>query len=319
MPASLEQRLAALRRLDPAARDAIATLRAALGATSGVLVAAAAERVGEHALAPLAPELADAFERLSEQGAKRDPGCRGKQAIARALIALDRWEERVFVAGLRAVQLEGWGDSRDDAAAALRGLCAIAHARLARPDALEVAAELLADRERLARIAAAQAIGDCGRPDGAALLRFKLLAGDAEPEVLSAAAESMLALAPGPSAAFFTRLLADDDGGARAEVAALALGGGRVADACEPLAAWCQVAGAERRRRVGYVALALLRADAANARLLDVIRTGAAADARAAVRALATFREDAELVRAVRAAAAGRRDLPAREVEEMLR
>ena len=129
----------------------------------------------------------------------------------------------------------------------------------------------------------------------------------------------MLALAPGPSAAFFMRLLADDDGGARAEVAALALGGGRVADACEPLAAWCQVAGAERRRRVGYVALALLRADAANARLIDVIRTGAAADARAAVRALATFREDAELVRAVRAAAAGRRDLPAREVEEMLR
>jgi hypothetical protein len=52
----------------------------------------------------------------------------------------------------------------------------------------DVLAALLADPERTARVGAAQGLGDAGRPDASALRRFKLLAGDAEPEVVSALA-----------------------------------------------------------------------------------------------------------------------------------
>jgi len=139
------------------------------------------------------------------------------------------------------------------------------------------------DPERTTRIAAAQGLGDAGRPDATALLRYKILVGDDEPQVLAACIESLLSLAREPSIDFVTKLLTDEDGD-RAEVAALALGGARIA---EPLAAWCRGCLPEQRQRIGYLALALLRDDRANALLLDAIRTRVKADAVAAARALA--------------------------------
>src|SRR5215212_11967673 len=112
----LEDQLAALRALDPGAPGALDELREALRSTTGILVAAAAKLVAEHRLEALIPELLPAFERLIEEPPiKRDPGCRGKIAIARALHALDHWEDRVLVAGLTIVQLEGWGVQDDTA------------------------------------------------------------------------------------------------------------------------------------------------------------------------------------------------------------
>jgi HEAT repeat protein len=259
------------------------------------------------------PELAPAFERLREDAVKRDPGCRGKLAIARALHALDHWEDRVLVAGLSHEQREGWG--QDDTAAELRGVCGLAHAHFARADALDVLAALLADRERTARLAAAQALGDAGRPDATALLRFKLLLGDDEPAVLSACCEALFALARDASYDFVVELLADE----RAEVAALALGGARFAAAFEPITAWCIGAGLEQRHRIGYLALALLRAEPATAHLLDAIRTHGRRDAVAAARALATFKDDAALLERIRAASREQRDPAAREeIAELL-
>src|SRR5262249_5325140 len=162
-------------------------------------------------------------------------------------------------AGLTHSQLEGWG--KDDTAAELRGVCGLAHAHFARPDALDVLAVLLADRERTTRLAAAQALGDAGRPDATALLRFKLLLGDEEPAGLSACGESLFALARDESYAFVVRMLAQHDD--RAEVAALALGGARFAAAFDPLTAWCVGATPEQRHRIGYLALALLRSEPA--------------------------------------------------------
>ncbi|HEX8114143.1 MAG TPA: hypothetical protein VF516_40710, partial [Kofleriaceae bacterium] len=131
---TVEQRVAELRSLDAAAPGSLDQLRTALRGTSGFLVAAAAQRVQDDRLEPLVPELAPAFERLREDAVKRDPGCRGKLAIARALHALDHWEDRVFVAGLAHEQREGWG--QEDTAAELRGVCGLAHAHFARADAL---------------------------------------------------------------------------------------------------------------------------------------------------------------------------------------
>ncbi|HEY0478123.1 MAG TPA: hypothetical protein VGD37_11430 [Kofleriaceae bacterium] len=314
-PPTSEQRAAELRALDPATPAGHDKLRAALRATSGFVVAAAAKLVEDHRLEPLAAELAPAFERLCEDAVKRDPGCRGKLAIARALHALDHWDDRVFAAGLSHVQREGWG--QDDTAAELRGICGLAHAHFARGDALDVLASLLADRERTTRLAAAQAIGDAGRPDATALLRFKVLLGDDEPAVLSACLESLFALARDATGGFVVRLLAAHD--ERAEVAALALGGARLATAFDALTGWCLGATPEQRHRIGYLALALLRAEPATEYLLDAIRSHARRDAVAAARALATFKDDPSLAERIRAAAGQQRDPAARdEITELL-
>ncbi|HZJ65832.1 MAG TPA: hypothetical protein VFD36_20115 [Kofleriaceae bacterium] len=305
---TIEQQVSELRSLDAAAPGALDKLRTALRGTSGLLIAAAAGRVENDRLEAMVPELAPAFERLREDAVKRDPGCRGKLAIARALHALDHWEDRVFVAGLRHEQREGW--AQEDTGAELRGVCGLAHAHFARADALDVLAALLADRERTTRLAAAQALGDAGRPDATALLRFKVLLGDDEPAVLSACLESLFALARDASYGFVVKLLAAHD--ERAEVAALTLGGARMAAAFEPITSWCIGATPEQRHRIGYLALALLRTEPATDYLLDAIRSHGRLDAIAAARALATFKDDATLVERIRAAAAEQRDKLAR-------
>jgi hypothetical protein len=315
MPRTVQQRVADLRAIDVQAPDAVDKIRGALRSSASALVAAAAELVTEHRLEAAVGELAPAFDRLIEDAAKRDPGCRAKLAIARALHALDHWDDRVFVVGLRHRQKEGWG--QEDTAAELRGVCGLAHAHFMPGEALDVLAELLSDPWRNARIAAAQAIGDTGRPDATALLRFKLLAGDEEPQVLSACLEALFSLAREPSYDFVVRLLAAHD--ERAEVAALALGGARMAAALEVLTAWCVGSLPEQRHRVGYLAIALLRTPAATEYLLEAIRSHGRADAVAAARALATFKDDAAVVAQIRAATLDQRDEATRnEIAELL-
>jgi hypothetical protein len=130
MARSVEQTLAALRVLDPADPKAAPMLRAALEATrprAGLVVAAAARFIAEHRLEPLLPALVEAYEDLLVDPVKRDPGCRGKIAIARALHALDHWEARVFARGVQVLQPEG-SHPQEDTAAELRAVCGLAHA-----------------------------------------------------------------------------------------------------------------------------------------------------------------------------------------------
>jgi len=161
-----------------------------------------------------------------------------------------------------------------------------------------VLAELLADPEPVARLGAGRGLGDAGRPDATALLRYKILLGDKEPEVIATCLESLLHL--GDAFEFCLQLLAAHDD--RAEATALALAGRRDPRAFEPIRAWGDSALAEQRRRVAYVALALLRADAATEHLLDVVRSGEQADAFAAAKALAIFKDDPAVVAKLRAA-----------------
>lgn len=298
-----------LRALDPSDPVTLDTLRAALRSATSAVVAVAAGIVEEHRLDAAVRELGPAFTRLSSDGAKRDPGCRGKLAIARALHALDHWDDAVFVAGLTYVQTEGWG--AEDTAAELRGTCGIAHAHFARSDALDVLAGLLADPQRAARAAAARGIGDTGCREATAILRLKLLIGDDEPAVLSACFESLFGLAREESYPFVVAFLADHSD--RAEAAALALGGLRIAAAFDQLTRWCIGCTSDQRHRVGYLALALLRTDIANDYLLTAIRSHGAADAIAAARALATFKDDSGTVERVRAAAQEQKDRAVRD------
>jgi hypothetical protein len=292
-------------------------LRDALRSKTGVLVGAAAKAVAERELETLYDELAPSFARLCERAIERDPGCRGKIAIARALHQIDRWEDDVFVRGVTLEQQEPVWGGREDTAAELRGVCGLAYAHAGRSDSLDVLAGLLADRERMARTAAAQALGDTGRPDATALLRFKVMTGDTEAAVVSACFGSLLALAPKASVAYVAAFL--DGGDERAEAAALALGESRLAAAAPILIEWCERVLADVRARIGYLALALLRDEAANAHLLELVGTAAKPDAIAALRALATFKADPKLTERMRTAAASHRDAAVRrEVDALL-
>lgn len=278
-----------------------ARLREVLRGKTGILVAAAAAIAGEHGLDGLVGELEDAFARLCERPVERDPGCRGKLAIARAIHRLDRWSDAVFARGVRVVQREPvWGGT-EDTAAALRAQCGLAYAQAAHADALDVLADLLADPDWTARAGAAQALGDTGQPAAASLCRYKVHVGDDEPAVIGACLASILALAGAGGVAFVAGVLADKDD-ARADAAALALGESRLPAAVAPLLAWCEDR-PDARRRVGYLALALLRLDPATDALLAVLADGAPLDALAAARALGTFRDDPALAARARAAA----------------
>ncbi len=296
MPArSLEAKLAALRDA-PSRADVLAALRGNIG----VLVAAALRHVETHGLVD---ELAPAFERLCEQGVKRDPGCRGKVAIARWLHDNDRWEDAVFVRGVTYQQPEPAFGGAVDTAGELRGICGIAYAHAGASEALDVLARLLADAEPVTRIAAAQGLGD-SRRDGSALLRYKILGGDAEPDVSAAALEALLRLTGEAALEFVAALLPSHD--ERAELAAYALGGSRLAAAFPLLVAWGAECATRQRHTVAFLALALLRDARANAVLVDAIAKAERAEAIAAATALATFAADPVTAAAIRDAAGAR-------------
>ena len=302
MARSIEDRLAALRR-DPTSIDVTDALRSKIG----VLVAAATP----HASAlGLVDELVPAFERLIEDGVKRDPTCRGKVALARTLHELDRWDDAVFVPGVALEQFEPAYGKPVDTATELRGICGLAHVHFARPDALDVLAKLLADPEVVPRIAAAKGLGDTGRADASALLRYKILLGDDEPDVVAACFESLLTLTGERARDFIAGFLESHDD--RSELAVLALATSRLDETLPPILLWCERALPEQRGRVGYLALALMRRDDATAHLLQVIERGAPRDAIAAGRALATFKDDPAVRTQLAAAAKAQPDRAAR-------
>jgi len=297
--------LAAMERGEAPVDPAVA--RDALGGKVGIVVAAAARLIGAGGLDALIDGLAPAFARLVDDGVARDPGCRGKIAIARALEQLDRWDDAVFPVGVRLVQAEPVWGGREDSGAELRAVCAMAYAHAYRPDALDVLADLLADPERMARVGAATALGDAGHADATALLRYKVRVGDPEPEVIAACLGSLLTLAPERSLPLVAGLLdeRDDD---RAAAAALALGESKRPSAVPLLIGWCERTTAPLRARVGYVALAMLRDAAAVDHLLAVVATAGKADAFAAIAALTPYAADARLAERLRAHAAQHRD-----------
>lgn len=307
----LEDQLAALHAqldADLYGESARAALQAALDAKQSVLVAAAASAIARGELAGFAPQLCAAFERFIDNAVKRDPGCRAKTAVAHALYRTEAAATPVFLRGIRLVQLEPvWGGTQDTAIE-LRGTCGLGLVRSGYPDALVELAELLADPEPMARAAAAQAIAYSERSDiGVPLLRLKALAGDADQRVTSACFSALLALAPERSLPFVAAFVQRSEPELR-EAAALALGESRLPQALVVLQELAARAVTADDCSVALLAVALVRSDAAWEYLIGLVREGGASQARAAVDAMATYRDDAGLSARVLAAAEERGD-----------
>ncbi|MBN2002337.1 MAG: HEAT repeat domain-containing protein [Anaerolineae bacterium] len=302
MPKSnnLESQLAALNALRAApvtnaARDA---LRKALAGKNSHVVAAAAEIVAENELSELEADLVKAFGGLLRQSAKADPGCRAKHALADALYHLESAAEDVFLPGARHVQMEPVWGGQADTAAALRGVCGLGLVRMRHRHALIVVADLLADPEPDARIAAARALGYSGDLAAAPLLRFKARSGDERPEVIYECFLALLKLDAETALPFVADFLRCDDP-ALAESAALALGESRLDGALDVLsAAWEDTFDADRRR-ILLLAIATLRTEAAIDYLLEIVRGDARSHAAAALEALRMYQSDPAIWRRV--------------------
>lgn len=308
-------RLKVLRDGAPSSPEFHEALGKALASKTNLLAARAAKYVGELRLAEFAAALAEAFGRFMRDPAKTDKGCDAKTAIARALLDLEASDDAtaaaVYLPGVRHVQPEPtWGGS-SDTAGELRGLCGLGLALTNRRDVLAELVDLLMDREPQARVAAARAVGVTGRDEGALLLRLKLLAGDASPDVIAEAFLSLVRIAPRESLPFVARFLDARDESTR-ESAALAIGSSRQAAGFELLREeWGRKADGLSRQAL-LLPLAMLRSEESLAFLLAVVETADPRLAAEAVDALRLYRHDDAARARVRRAAESRSDPDAR-------
>jgi HEAT repeat protein len=299
--------LDALNALDPVAprTDQLAAALKALNDKHFLVVARAATLAGDRLLHELRGDLVYAYTRFLTEPVKRDPGCKAKQAIVRALVTLECQDRDFYRAGLTYRQLEpAWGRPTDTATD-VRCSCAMGLAAAGPERAVAELTGLLTDPEAVVRIGAARAIS-CGNPQEAeAVLRFKVQIGDAEPDVIGECFSALLIIEPEHSLPFVSGYLRHEDEALR-EFAALALGESRLADALTQLrAAWEDAVGTGTRGAL-IRAAALHRSEAAFDWLLDIIAGGSSAQAQAAEEALAVYERNTRLIEQIQAAKARR-------------
>jgi HEAT repeat protein len=284
---STEAKLSRLKALaqEAPAQENLAELRGALGDKSNLVVAAAAEIIGVQSLADFAPDLIAAYDRFLVEPEETDKQCRAKSAVIAALNKIGYLHPEIFLRAVRYVQLErAWGGP-EDTAASLRGNAAFGLVRIGHPDVLLLLADLLADSEKMARIAAAQALGATRSPAAIPLLRFKVRTGDDEPDVIAECFTSLLEAGPKHSISFVASFL-DPVNEPLGQAAALALGESRRPEALEALRGhW---AGADRGpiQEVLLLAISMTRLPAALEFLLAIL---AGQDERAASAALSAL------------------------------
>jgi HEAT repeat protein len=296
----LEDRLAALEevRLAPTSEQNLRVLQKALTTKTNHVVGRAAEIAGDYQLLSLELHLVTAFDRFMVNAPKTDPGCVAKAAIVDALYRMEAHQPDVYLKGIGHVQLEAVWGGKEDTAAGLRGASALALVRINYPNVMLQLAQLLADPESDARIAAARAIGYAGNTEaGEPLLRYKALVGDEHPQVLCDCFGALLQLTPEASLSFVASFLQRDDV-AVAEAAAVALGESQLVQAFPFLeTAWEDAIGTEMRQTL-LLAIALLRHERPLNFLLGLLaKPGSTADH--AFAALRMYRSEARIWRRV--------------------
>jgi hypothetical protein len=270
---TFDAELAALEALRDATPEAAEPeLAKALNLRNNFLVAKAAALTLHHRLTDLTSNLAASFPRFLENGAKSDPQCWAKNALAKTLAAFEYQEPELFLTGMRHIQLEPvWGGTADTAGT-LRGTCALALVQCRELDSQRLLIHLIplfADKELPVRVNVARAVEQVGTDSAALLLRLRAeLASDA-PELLDACYSGVLALeglAAIPWAAQF--LPPEDDAAAEA---AMAIAQTRTLEAFQLLRTTFAKTRDPWFRTVVLSAIALTRQQEATDWLLDLI------------------------------------------------
>ena len=197
---------------EPDSETARTELRRCLREPSNLVIAKAAEIIGERELTEFTDELKSLWEPLCTEP-ERDRGCTAKTAIVDALARLGLDDPDFCLAGMKYEQFDpGWPSS--DSAVNVRGGCAALLARSWRigvNDKLIAMTELLADPERAVRVHAVNAIADVGHECVVPLLRVKAQCGDPKVEVTGACFSALLRLHPEESIPFVARYLRHSD------------------------------------------------------------------------------------------------------------
>jgi len=299
-------RLRAL-RIAPAGDSLLAELRDFLADKSNLVVADAAEIVGEQMLVDLGPKLEAAFHQFMIDPVDTDKLCRAKIAIVDALHKIEFDAEDLFRTALRHVQMEPrWGGS-DDTAAQLRGAAAFALVRVNPRDLMILLADLLADGEKVARSAAARALGASGSLAAIPLLRLKARMGDAESEVIAECLNALVSADAAASVPFVGQFL-ESLNEEIAEGAALALAESRRADALELLKRQWPKTRTESLQNVLLLAIAITRLPAGVDFLIEVLAAAHESTRPAALTALAIHRHNPTVRERVAAVVAKKRD-----------
>ena len=273
-------------RDSPKSPQAIGALREGLADRSNRVVSKAAEIVSGAEIKELVSDLIEAYHRFLDDPVKNDPGCEAKTAIVEALVKLECREIDFYRAGIKYVQYEPIWGGQHDTAANLRAVSAIGLVLCASLlECLDQFAELFADDSKTARAGAARALAALAHPEGAPLVRLKLLMGDKDPEVIGECCSALLQLAPERGLSLVLDRLASPNSDVAVQVA-MALVESRNRAAFEPLrTAWRRQPNSEARAGM-LIAIALLRSTEANEFLLSLLHDKQSATAADALRAL---------------------------------
>jgi hypothetical protein len=303
-------RLRALRK-ESVSPEWIAELRSALGDRSNLVAAAVAEIVGERQVAELADDLVAAFDRFMIEPQESDKNCPAKIAIVEALNKIDYEREEVFLKAIHHVQIEPRWPRDEDSAGPLRGNGAFGLVRIRYRGVMHLLVELLLDKEKVARCAAAQALGGSALAAAVPLLRFKVRVGDEEPEVIGDCLSALMEADPKDSLEFVTEYLRGGPDAIR-EGAAFALAESRRPEALDVLKAeWPRAKGSDFEEAL-LLAISMTRLPAALEFLLGILATDAEAGA-TALSALAIHRHNDSLKARVAAIIEKSTDMKLRE------
>lgn len=284
-------RVAALKSVDDRAALS-AGLAPLIADNSSYVVARAAQEAGERGVRTLLPQIIETFKRLLNTPPTKDPACSAKLTLAQAIVKLEAGYEAedVLCAGVHHEHWEPvWGGSTE-LAAGLRGHCAIGLSMIGSRLALRCAVELLAESDRepprerkswIARADAARALTMIGSDGAAAVLRYKVLTGDPEPNVLSDCLAGVIAIEKQEGMDLAERFFTLAGGSrpqpadeANAEAAMVAIGGSRHCDPFSLLKRHAEKFLDSPSRQTFLASIAMTRKEAAIDYLLDLVAKG---------------------------------------------
>ena len=216
---------------------------------------------------------------------------KNKAAGERFVYVWTHLTQQRFLRGIHHVQMEGsWGPPVD-AAAELRGICALGLVRAGYRDVLLELAALLMDKEPQARQMAVRAVVYADQENGTLMLRMKVLGGDSDPDVISECLSGLMKLTPKKSLDFVAEFLESNDP-ATAESAALAIGGSRLPEAFDLLRGKWESHLRPEPRKPLLLAIAMTRQPAAVDFLLERIIDDRPQPAADAVMAIGMYKHD---------------------------
>jgi HEAT repeat protein len=292
-PRGLDAKLSRLHTLrhEPASPMQLAELRNFLRDKSNFVVGEAAEIVGERLLSELTSDLVASFDRFLSLPPDNDKLCRAKLAIVDALNKIEYDREEVFLRALRHVQMEPRWPRAEDSAAPLRASAAFGLVRINYPDVVLLLVDLLTDKEKVARSAAARALGESGRAGAIPVLRLKARMGDKEPEVTADCLTTLMIAAPKESLSFVEQFLVHPDEIIQ-QGAAFALAESRLPEALEILKGYWPHAQHGSLQEVILLAISMTRLPAALDFLLEILAGDDLPTSQAALSALAIHRHN---------------------------